>query len=210
MDIPVHPAITAFCHVIAELPEETRRIALGFLCTALGQSRDPTGIPFSPDRPIRHLYWDHETEDLYKRLVYLVEDVGVKEQLAVQAAVSYISTHFAQWADPTFSQSSAGGFRRTIDKMENELQLPVERRGGQRSDEQITALIKHLHELIESAEARRQDAEDTHNHLSSSFEAAFTLQFWDVLNQLEVDRSRPQIDDLLNPKEDDDKEDSNG
>jgi len=210
MDIRLHPAITAFCRVIAQLPEETRRTALGFLCTALGQSPDPTGIAFSPGRPIRHLCWDHETEDLYKRLVYLVEDVGVKEQLAVQGAVSYISTHFAQWADPTFSQSSAEGFRRTIDKMENELQLPVERRDGQRSDEEITDFIQRLHELIESAEARRQDAEDTHNHLSWKFEAAFTLQFWDALNQLEVDRSGPQIDDLLNPKEDDDEEDANG
>jgi len=203
MDVPKYPAITALCGIIAKLPDESRRTALGFLCTALGQPPEPTGIEFSPDRPIRHTYWDHETGDLYKRLVSLVETVGLKEQLVVQGAASYIATHFAQWADPAFSQSCIGGFHHTIDNMKKELQLPIERRDGKQSDEQINAFIDRLHELVASADSRRQDAEDTHNHITSQFESTFTLQFWDALNHLTVDRLRLQIDDLLNRKKDD-------
>ncbi len=66
-EIPPHPAITAFCRIITGVPEKSRSTAVGFLCSALGQPAEPTGIPFSPDRQTRHLYWDHVTVTTSRR-----------------------------------------------------------------------------------------------------------------------------------------------
>ncbi len=206
MDIPKHLAIGAFCKIIDTLPAERRDIALGFTCAAIGKSPEKTGIEFSVDRPLRHLYWDLEIEDLYNRLEYLVETVGLKEQLVVQGAATYIQTHFALWADSTFSESCTAGFRRTIENMQSQLALPVEMRNGRQTDSQIDDFISKLNELIDSAESRRLDAEDTAEHLKAECDAIFTLEFWDLLNNLQVEKMLPHVRGLFEEETDDENE----
>jgi hypothetical protein len=197
MDIPKHLAIAAFCKIIDELPPDRRRTALGFTCAAIGKSPERTGLEFSVDRPMRHLYWDLEIEDLYDRLEYLVETVGLKEQLVVQGAVSYIETHFALWADVAFSQSCVAGFQRAREKAERQLTLPFELREDKQTDSQITGFITTLNEAIESAESRRIDAEETADYLKSEFDATYTLEFWDLLNHLKVEEMWPRLEKLF-------------
>ena len=197
MEIPPYPAIMAFCRIIGELPQKARSTAIGFTCSALGQHAQPTGLEFSPDRPIGHLYWDREMADLYNRLVYLVETVGLREQLVVQGVASFIQTHFALWADEDSSNASTAGFRNTIEKVEQQMALPIERRDGRQSDDALHEFRKNLDELIETADARRQDAEDTRQCLESQCISTFTLEFWEALNRLWIERSRPDVDELL-------------
>lgn len=138
-----------YTRIVSELPKTVRRTALGFLCNALGRPAEPTGIPLSADRPVGHLYWDHEIDDLYGRLVELIEDVGLEEQLVVQGATTYITTHFGLWADPTFSKLNFEAFRTSIDRLRTQLELPIEHRDGRQSDDEINAFIQALSELIE-------------------------------------------------------------
>jgi hypothetical protein len=186
------------CQRGCRLPQDARRIAIDFTCNALGQSLEPTGIKFTPDRQLRHLYWDRSIDDIYNRLVHLVITVGLKEQLVVQGAAAFIQTHFALWGDPENSDQSTQGFVRNIEMMQAQLALPINARDGRRSDDQIHAFIGKLEQLVESAETRRGDAEATMRYLQEEFSRVFTLELWNALNHLEVERLSPQIDDLLN------------
>jgi hypothetical protein len=195
-------AITLFCRIIGELPKEARSTAVDFTCVALGQPPQPTGTPFSPDRPLRHLAWDNEITDLFNRLVYLVSTVGIKEQLIVQGAMSYVVTLFNQRADQDSADASTAAFQATVEKVNSQLALPVEKREGRQSDEELTRFLGQLNDLIATADERRQAAEDARNQLQERFESTFSLQFWEALNALQLERLRPLIDDLLREDED--------
>lgn len=201
MEIPDFPAITAFCRIIGELPEKARSTALGFTCNALGQRAQPTGLKVSPDRPIGHLYWSHEMADLYNRLIYLVETVGMSEQIVVQGAAAFVESHFARWADEEFSRASVAGFHKTIEKVQSQLALPIDRREGMQSVNELNEFRQKLDVLIDTAETRRHDAEETQRWLGSQFESVFTLQFWEGLSRLEIERSRPDVEKMLHEDE---------
>jgi hypothetical protein len=204
MEIPPYPAISLFCRIISELPADRRRTAIDFTCAALGQYPDPTSIEFSPDREIRHLYWDNELKDLYNRLVYLVEKVRLHEELIVQGAISYVQYHFARWADKDFSETNVANNRHVISQMERQLAIPVSQRQGQQTDEQINDFIGKLQELIATAEERRQDAEDTFLHLRSQFEDIFTLRFWEAVSASKIDKMAPYMEELFGRLDDED------
>ena len=197
MELPPYPAISLFCSIISDLPESSRRTTLTFTCSALGKFPDPTGIEVSPDRKIRHLYWDHETKDLYDRLVYLVEKVGLDEIFAVKGAISFVEYHFARWSDQGSSDSNVAAFRQLIDKLEHQLTLPVSQRDEKQTDEEIQDFIEKLLNNISTADMRVKDAEDTLQYLHSRFEETFTLQFWDALTMLRIQQSAPYLDELF-------------
>ena len=203
MDIPEFPAITLFCRIISELPKESRDTAISFTCVALGKTPDRTGIPISPDREIRHLYWDNELKDLYERLVFLVTEIRLDEVLIVQGAAAYVEYHFRRWADKDSSSINAASNQNLITQLEHELTLPTTERRGHQSDEQIIDFIGTLRELIETAEQRRIDAENVANYLHARFADAFTLQFWQAFESLRIDRMAPGMERFFRQFDDD-------
>ena len=109
-----HIAIKKLCEVLDAFPAEHRDDALRRTGLAIGRGADPTGIPLSMDRPIKHLYWDVEIEQLKNRMVYLVDEIGVDEGTIVLGVIQNLDWHFRRHADRDFTEQCRDGHINTI------------------------------------------------------------------------------------------------
>ncbi len=178
-----HEGIERLCEIIGELPDTKsrgRREALYFAAGAVGVQQERTALPWNVDRPIGHLYWDHEVSDLREGLVRLVEDNGVSEELIVTGMETFLERHFLRFATHESVVEEERYYSGMIESFEAQKGLPLNERKEGATDERIDDFLKTCHEAMGSLHKNREAAEATLAVLRRLNAAKFPPGFWRV------------------------------
>jgi|GEM_PF-3289462 len=178
MSSPHHAAIEALCHILDDLPKARRADAIYRACLSVGQAPEPTGLEPDPNRKIRQLYWELTTKELRERLMELVNEVHIDEQLLVLGIVGSLDHHLAVHATPEYAERKRDKYLAALEKFERERKLPISQRQHQVNDDEIRDLIEKTKELAEQCELRRQQTEATLESLRQSVAKVLTEEFW--------------------------------
>ena len=187
-------AIKLLCEILDSFPTERRKDALRRTGLAIGRGPDLTGIPVSVDRPIKHLYWDVEIDQLKDRMIQLVDEIGVDEGTIVLGVIQNLDWHFRRHADRDFTEECRNGQINTINGLRADLEKPFDQRAYKESDEGIRAFIKKIETAIGNIELDRQNAEDALHYLQLKSEPLFDWKLWNSIAHLKIEQMRPGID----------------
>ena len=201
VDSDKHIAINLLCSILDRVPEKRRSDAITFACIAVGQSAERTGLKATRNRPIKHLFWDVTADDLRRRMVHLVDEVGVCQQAIVQGVIAFLDSHFARQSDPNFVERARQNLIKAIDDITADLELPVDQRKFQMSDLELHDLIQKTEDSLADSEQRRLGAQEALLFLREQAEAVFSQEFWVALTTLEIGDPRNLLDGLTDDEE---------
>jgi hypothetical protein len=178
MEIPKNVAIELLCKLIDELPQPPRHDVTFWACAAVGKSPEPTGLEPLPHRTLGQLQWDLTTDDLRKRLSYLVEDVGLFQQTVVNGVISFLETWYSDMADKASAEEALNNYIRMIEHLDSQLTLRVADRQMNSSDDELREFRAKVADDSTRCEERRQGHEETLNLLREKVFAVFTPEVW--------------------------------
>jgi len=173
-----HKGIDALSAIIDRSSSKQKYELICFACSSVGLSMEPTGLKPTRERTLRELHWDFTLDDLRKRLVQLVDEIGLIEQVVVEGVLAFlISVHRTQ-ADSDRTPRFVQNHLNTIEHLKQQLCLPASERENEMSDEELKAFIAEVEDMLGGCEARQQDAQETLRFLQREVKDTFTDEFW--------------------------------
>lgn len=182
--------VNALCEILVRCPDKSRYDLINWACLSLGLVLESTGLERGQGRLGNSHYWDLTVDDLRKRLVRLISETGVMEQVAAGGVIAFLISFYGRISDP----NRMSGFVRkqydVIEGLEYELSLSVARRKDNMSDEELENSVTETKDMLHRLEARRRDAEEALRFLQQETEDTFTGEFWGRI--MSDERGRPQ------------------
>jgi hypothetical protein len=175
-----HEPIDRICRLIDGLPENAwgRCAMRHFVCGALGMRPDLTGLPVTPQRKLRELYWDYETDNLRCRLVQLVNEQGIDPEFLLLGVCGFIRALLEGVIDPEQVDRHDRQNQEMIEKLTRTKELPADEREQRLSDEEIDSLIEIIRKTRDSAPANAEAARHTKDMLEELVNDLFSDEFW--------------------------------
>ena len=180
-----HKAVDALCDILERSPSERKYDLITFACFGVGLSMDPTGLEPTKERKLSTLYWDLTLEDLKKRLVQLVDEFGLLEQVVVEGVLAFLISFYRTQADPNETPRVIQNHLGMIEHLKQELCLPASERKNKMGDKELNDFITKVEHMLEGCDERRQEAEKALHFLQQEAKDTFTDEFWKsiMLNQ---------------------------
>ncbi len=171
-------AIDALCNILNRFPQPERHNLITWACMAVGQAPEPTGLPPTQDRRIKHYFWDLTADDLQTRLRNLVDEHSIAQEVLVKGLIAHLEGWYELCADPQIIDQTVDNSIAKIAELKELLQVPVDDRPVPIPDHQLTEMISQLEENIENRDGRRAQAERTLASLQKEVDRVFTAEFW--------------------------------
>lgn len=177
-ETPKHLAILAFNSILQDFPLRWQKDAPTWCGLALGTSPDPTGLEPTMDRTINQLYWDITVEDIVKRMVELVEETELDEQMVVMGTVAFIDHALLRYCDPENIERMNERNHRFVDFLREQRNLPIEsRRQQDMTDERLDDFIRKLEEAQDRTEVT-DSAQEALDWFRSEVDRLLNSKFW--------------------------------
>jgi len=174
-----HKAVDGLCDILNRFPSEQKYNLVFFACFSVGLSRDPTGLEPTEKRKLEHLHWDFTLDDLRKRLVQLVDEHDLLEQMVVEGVLAFLISFYRKLADPNDKPRIVQNHLDLIEGLKEQLRLPISQRKSNVSDEHLRHCIARLEKMLAGIETRWEDAEQTLHFLQQEAKDTFTDEFWE-------------------------------
>ena len=176
-----HKAVDALCDILDRSPSERKYDLIFFACFSVGLSMEPTGLEPTKGRTLKYLHWDFTLHDLRKRLVQLVDEIELLEQVVVEGVLAFLISFYRKQADPNETPRFVQNHLGLIENLKQQLCLPASERKNKMSNEELEDFITKAEDMLGSCEARRQDAEEALHFLQQEAKDTFTDEFWERL-----------------------------
>jgi len=173
-----HKALDALCDILDRSPSERKYDFIFYACHSVGLSMEPTGLEPTKERKLRDLHWDFTLDDLRKRLVQLVDQIGLLEQVVVEGVLAFLISFYRKLADPNETPRVVQNHFDMIENLKQQLSLPPSERRSDMSDEELKNSITMFEDALSGCEARRQSAEGALDFLQQEAKDTFTDEFW--------------------------------
>jgi len=156
----MHEAFGLFCDAIEELTGEERNDVPMWCCTALGH------------------FGDMSTDGLKKRLVYLLEREQLSDSFLVTGLIARLREFYGRMADVDRTSEDIDMHLGMIERLQSDLEKPMEDRSYQATDENIEQFIGKLQNTTSSRPKRRERAKVVLSWLDNLERNVFTPEFW--------------------------------
>lgn len=173
-----HKAVDALCQILDRSPSERKYDLIFFACSSVGLSMESTGLEPTKERKLKDLHWDFTLDDLRQRLVQLVDEIGILEQVVVEGVLAFLISFYRRLADPNETPRVVMNHLGMIENLKKQLCLPASERKNKMSDKELKDFIAKVQDMLGDCEARRQDAEEALNFLQQEANNTFTDEFW--------------------------------
>ncbi len=170
--------VNALCEILGRCPDKSRYDLINWACLSLGLVLESTGVERGNGRPGNCHYWDLTVDDLRKRLVRLISETGVMEQVAAGGVIGFLISFYRRASDPNKRPGFVQEYCEVIEGLEYELSLSVSQRKDNMSDEELENSMTEAKDMLHRYEARRQDAEEALRFLQQETKDTFTGEFW--------------------------------
>lgn len=173
-----HEPIERFCDIISAL--DLSYDAAHVCAIAIGFRPERTGLPETPDRKLRDLYWDVEPSDIRQRLTELVEEHKIDEKVLVVGTMAFLDDYFRRMADAEHSQEALDRNIDMLRDLRNQKQMPQASRRNNISDKNLDNMMATLKGAIENMESNRLQAEQALEALHSAVDRGLDEDFWEA------------------------------
>lgn len=173
-----HKALDALCDILDRSPSGRKYDFIFYACYSVGLSMEPTGLEPTKERKLRDLHWDFTLGDFRKRLVQLVDEFGLLEQVVVEGVLAFLISFYRKLADPNETPRVVQNHLGMIENLKQQLRLPASERRSKMSDEELKDFITKVEDMLGGCEARREDAEEALHFLQQEAKDTFTDEFW--------------------------------
>lgn len=186
MEIPKHLAIETFCHVIRRIPGEWAQFTVTVSGWVLGLHEEPTGLEDDGNRPVSHLYWDLSVDDVKGRMIELVEEGGLDEQMLVAGCLGCVDFRLYGYVDPASQEEASANRSRRLEEFRHMLTLPESERRPSMSDESLTKFIGFMEEADAKRNSTDEKVRDALEFFRSERDRLFTFEFWRMFEGLRL------------------------
>ncbi len=174
-----YKGVNALCQILDRCPDNRRNDVINWACLSLGLALDSTGLEPGKGRPDNCYYWDSTVDDLRKRLVRLICKTGVREQVAVEGVIAFLTSFYRRESDLNRMPGVVREHLDVIEGLQYELSLSVSQRNGNMSDEELENSMTKAKDMLHRCEVRRQHAEEALCFLQKETKDTFTDEFWE-------------------------------
>ena len=182
--------VNALCEILGRCPDKSRYDLINWACLSLGLVLESTGLERGQGRLGNSHYWDLTVDDLRKRLVRLISETGVMEQVAAGGVIAFLISFYRRESDPNKRPGVVRKHCEVIEGLEYQLSLSVSQRKDNMSDEELENSMTEAKDILHRYEARRQDTEEALGFLQQETKDTFTDELWGRI--MSDERGRPQ------------------
>lgn len=178
-----YKGVNALCEILDRCPDKPRYDLINWACLSLGLLLESTGLERGKGRSDNCHYWDLTVADLGKRLVRLISETGVYEQVAVEGVIAFLFSFYRRESDLNAMPGVVREHLNVIEGLQYEFSLSVSQRNGNMSDEELDNSMTKAKDMLHRCEVRRQHAEEALCFLQQETKDTFTDEFWEpILN----------------------------
>lgn len=186
--MPIHNdrAIDALCNIIDGFPVR-RSDALFWACVDIGLQQEATGLPSTPDRTVRQLFWDFTVADLQAGLETVINEYKITAETIVSGIVAQLARYFSVAADPNNASKALDNQLDFIQRLKDQLELPESERSYPGTTDRIRDAIAKFEEFAADFPKNRREAEEALEYLQARVAETFTDEFWASLIEITPD-----------------------
>lgn len=176
-----HEPIDRLCQFMSELPASTRQTLVDQACIGLGLRRTPTGVEYTDHTPLKHLFWDYDSDGLRTRMVELMDEHGLTPEFLVLGVLARIEAWLRVMSDPAHTAFAKLDKERTLEAILAQKDLPEYERTM--SDEVIDDLVTKLRDGLPPVEQMEAEAAECLRVFLPARAERFSFAFWHEYNR---------------------------
>ena len=165
-----------------------------YICSVTGRKQRRTDVPWSDHVPMGVLYHSWTLDDAIDQITKLVREQHIWEEVIIPGVVNSLIRYYERCANSEKANAVLDDNLQMLEQFKSQLQLPVEQRIMQSSDEMLKLMMSQLQEGMIRAPKFREECLDSVAALQRMMDIAFPPQYWDDWTEYTVlGRENPPV-----------------